>query len=223
MDLEKNQRLLFMGDSITDCGRDYKAKPAGWSSWGDGYVNLINGYTTAFYPELELMVVNRGISGDRVTDLKSRWETNVLEFQPDWVTVMIGINDVWRHFDGTFCQDQQVSIECFEQTYRELIECTLPNVKGMTLLSNFMVEANLNDKMRMMSDEYRQVTKRLAEEYQLHYGDVQVEVDKFLEHQSSYVLSSDRVHVSLAGHFIIANTWLKAIELGGVSNGCNDN
>ena len=68
---------------------------------GDGYVHLINAYTTALLPQMELMIVNRGVSGDTVVDLKKRWKDDVLAFHPDWVTIMIGVNDVWRHFDGT--------------------------------------------------------------------------------------------------------------------------
>ncbi len=61
---------------------------------GDGYVHLINAYTTALLPQMELMIVTRGVSGDTVVDLKKRWKDDVLAFHPDWVTIMIGVNDV---------------------------------------------------------------------------------------------------------------------------------
>lgn len=207
---EKKDRLLFMGDSITDSGRNYDAMPAGWSSWGDGYVNLLNAYTTALLPETELMVVNRGVSGNTVVDMAARWQTDVLDFQADWVTIMIGVNDVWRHYDGTFPQVVQVDADQFEQVYRELIEVTLPKVKGIILLSPFMVEGRLDDPMRQQVDQYRAIVEKLAADYQLPYGNVQAKVDEFLQHQSSYVLSSDRVHPSLAGHLLIAQAWLEA-------------
>lgn len=207
---EKKDRLLFMGDSITDSGRNYDAMPAGWSSWGDGYVNLLNAYTTALLPETELMVVNRGVSGNTVVDMAARWQTDALDFQADWVTIMIGVNDVWRHYDGTFPQVVQVDAGQFEQVYRELIEVTLPKVKGIILLSPFMVEGRLDDPMRQQVDQYRAIVEKLAADYQLPYGNVQAKVDEFLQHQSSYVLSSDRVHPSLAGHLLIAQAWLEA-------------
>lgn len=207
---EKKDRLLFMGDSITDSGRNYDAMPAGWSSWGDGYVNLLNAYTTALLPETELMVVNRGVSGNTVVDMAARWQTDALDFQADWVTIMIGVNDVWRHYDGTFPQVIQVDAGQFEQVYRELIEVTLPKVKGIILLSPFMVEGRLDDPMRQQVDQYRAIVEKLAADYQLPYGNVQAKVDEFLQHQSSYVLSSDRVHPSLAGHLLIAQAWLEA-------------
>ncbi|MRJ46970.1 SGNH/GDSL hydrolase family protein [Fundicoccus ignavus] len=204
---EKKDRLLFMGDSITDSGRNYDAMPAGWSSWGDGYVNLLNAYTTALLPETELMVVNRGVSGNTIVDMAARWQTDALDFQADWITIMIGVNDVWRHYDGTFPQVVQVDAGQFEQVYRELIEVTLPKVKGIILLSPFMVEGRLDDPMRQQVDKYRAIVEKLAADYQLPYGNVQAKVDEFLQHQSSYVLSSDRVHPSLAGHLLIAQAW----------------
>lgn len=207
---EKKDRLLFMGDSITDSGRNYDAMPAGWSSWGDGYVNLLNAYTTALLPETELMVVNRGVSGNTVVDMAARWQTDALDFQADWITIMIGVNDVWRHYDGTFPQVVQVDAGQFEQVYRELIEVTLPKVKGIILLSPFMVEGRLDDPMRQQVDQYRAIVEKLAADYQLPYGNVQAKVDEFLQHQSSYVLSSDRVHPSLAGHLLITQAWLEA-------------
>lgn len=207
---EKKDRLLFMGDSITDSGRNYDAMPAGWSSWGDGYVNLLNAYTTALLPEAELMVINRGVSGNTIVDMAARWQTDALDFQADWITIMIGVNDVWRHYDGTFPQVVQVDAGQFEQVYRELIEVTLPKVKGIILLSPFMVEGRLDDPMRQQVDQYRAIVEKLAADYQLPYGNVQAKVDEFLQHQSSYVLSSDRVHPSLAGHLLIAQAWLEA-------------
>lgn len=215
MTFEKNDRIIFIGDSITDCNRDYQALPAKWASWGEGYVNLINAYTTGLVPELELMIVNKGVSGDRVTDLKNRWEKDVLALRPDWVSIMIGINDVWRHFDGTFSQDDQVSPSLFKQTLESIVLTTKDRTKGIFLLSAFMVENNPNDPMRKMVQTYNQITKELAEKYELIFIDIQNRIDHFLESSSSYVLSSDRVHPSLAGHMIIARTWLNATGLEG--------
>ncbi|WP_438762733.1 SGNH/GDSL hydrolase family protein [Enterococcus sp. AZ194] len=215
MFISKKDRIVFVGDSITDSNRNLEMPPAKWASWGDGYVHLINGYTTAFHPEKELMVVNKGISGDRVVDLSKRWQEDVLDLRPDWVVIMIGINDVWRHFDSTFSQDEQVTQEMFTTTYRDLLTKTIPSVKGLILLSAFMVEKNLEDPMRKKVDQYNRLTKQLAEEFSLRFVDVQAYFDEFLKHQSSYVLSSDRVHPSTAGHMLIAKAFIESCSLGG--------
>ncbi len=209
---DKGDRLLFIGDSVTDSSRNYEAPPAGWSSWGEGYVNLINAFTTALCPQAELMIINKGVSGDRIIDLEKRWEEDVLQLKPDWVTIMIGINDVWRHFDSVFSQDEQVSKEMFREKYASLIEKTQKKTKGILLLSTFMVESYREDPMRKMTDEYNQITKESADHYGLKYIDVQKYFDDFLIHQSSYVLSSDRVHPSLAGHLLISKAWMNSTE-----------
>lgn len=214
MIFEKNDRVIFFGDSITDSNRRYDMLPAHWASWGEGYVNLLNAYTTALCPQEELMIVNLGVSGDTVVELNKRTQ-DVLDLRADWVTIMIGVNDVWRHFDGTYCQDPLVDLATFESEYRQVLAKLQPHVKGIIILGAFMVEKNLDDPMRKMLAGYQQVAKKLAEEFSCPYGNPQKEIDRFLEHQSSYVLSSDRVHPSLAGHLLIAKTWLETVGILG--------
>ena len=115
MIFKKNNRILFIGDSITDCNRNYDLAPGVSSSWGEGYVNIINAYTTAFFPEKELMIVNRGISGDTIVKMAARWEKDVFELQPNWVTIMIGINDIWRRFDEVFSQERVITLQILEK------------------------------------------------------------------------------------------------------------
>jgi len=117
------ETLLFTGDSITDCGR-----PRPFSAWedelGNGYVSQVATLLAAHRPEITLRVINTGSSGNRVTDLADRWEEDVLNFQPDWVSVMIGINDVWRHFDRPFMT--QVSPD----QYQTILEKAFLNAVG---------------------------------------------------------------------------------------------
>lgn len=93
--LTKNCKLIFIGDSITDCGRS-KPYAEGRGALGSGYVSLINAHLEAFHSKLMIRVINAGISGNTVRDLKGRWDADVFEHKPDWVSIMIGINDVWR-------------------------------------------------------------------------------------------------------------------------------
>nr|KAF1295885.1 SGNH hydrolase [Enterococcus diestrammenae] len=211
----KNDRLLFIGDSITDSERNKEALPARWQSWGEGYVQLINSYTTAFYPEKELMVINQGVSGNRVTDLKARWQSDVFDLKPDVVTVMIGVNDVGRHFDGVFYQEEQVTPEIFYQTLKELIAATIPVTKQVYLLSGFLLMEAKDDPMRKMLADYNALTKKIAEELNVVFVDVQAAMDDYLKVQAGYYLSIDRIHPSLVGHMIIAKAWLEAAGLGG--------
>ncbi|GEK06574.1 SGNH/GDSL hydrolase family protein [Schleiferilactobacillus harbinensis] len=211
---EKNSRIVFAGDSVTDVGRDYHAIPAGWGSFGDGYVSQINSLLTAVYPDKEIMVVNKGVSGDNIALMANRWDNDVLAMEPDYVSIMIGVNDVWRFFDAPFQQLQApniVSQDLYEKTYRELIAKTQPSVKQMMIMSPFMIEPNRQDPMRHMVDAYRRIAERLARENHLIYVDVQAAVDHFLTQQSSYILTSDRVHPNVQGHMLVARTWLQTL------------
>lgn len=212
MQLETGSRLLMIGDSITDCGRDYNLPPAAGNSFGEGYVNLINGCLTGLMPESKIMVINKGISGNTILDLRRRWKEDVLDLKPDYVSVMIGVNDVWRHFDSILQQMEQVDLGTFKNTYRELIENTRPKVKNMILLSPFMLEENREDNMRKMLDQYTKAVQELADEYGLLFVDVQAKMDQFLTHLSSYMLAGDRVHPNTAGHMIIAKAFLDAVS-----------
>ncbi len=210
--MEANSTLVMIGDSITDCGRNYDAEPAGWESFGDGYVNLVNSALIAFAPELKIMVVNKGISGNTIRDLKKRWEKDVLALKPDYVSIMIGVNDVWRHFDSApFAKFNQVEEGEYEAIYRDLIEQTLPHVKGIYVISPFIIEPNKEEEMSRMVRRFAEIARKLAAEYKLHYVDVQAAMDAFLEKAHSYVLTPDRVHPVLSGHMIIAKTFLDAI------------
>ncbi|MGJ8639625.1 MAG: GDSL-type esterase/lipase family protein [Opitutaceae bacterium] len=118
MELETGQRLLFVGDSITACGR---ARPVGRSdSLGDGYVQLVESLIAAEYPEQSIEILNTGISGNRITDLELRWQEDVLRLEPNWLSIMIGINDVWRQFDDA-SNPSQVTLEYYESALRKLV------------------------------------------------------------------------------------------------------
>ena len=101
------QLFLFQGDSITDCGRRAASAP-----FGGGYPSIFIERMTAAFPERKVRYINKGISGDRVTGLRDRWEDDVIRHQPDWVSILIGINDLHG-----FLRDPAngVSVE----TYRE--------------------------------------------------------------------------------------------------------
>jgi lysophospholipase L1-like esterase len=87
----------------------------------------------AHHPELQMRYLNAGISGNRVTDLEARWESMYWHRRPDWVSVMVGINDVWRQFDNPLVE--QVSLEADCETLETLIQVTLPQVEGMIVMS----------------------------------------------------------------------------------------
>ncbi len=124
---------------------------------------------------------------------------------------MIGINDVWRHFDHPMMQ-VQVGLDEFQRIFGELIERTLPSLKGLVLLAPYFIEANREDPMRLMMDTYGKAAKELADEHGALFGDTQADFDTYLVHNPSQTLCGDRVHPNRKGHTIIAKTFLDAIS-----------
>ncbi len=112
------QKLVFIGDSITDCGRRGEVH----APYGNGYVHLARAFLVARYPELGLEILNWGISGNTVRDLAARWEQDVVAEQPDWLSIKIGINDVWRLLANRL--DQHVPLDEYATTLRSLLDRT---------------------------------------------------------------------------------------------------
>ena len=207
MHIEVNQTLLFIGDSITDCGRD---RPVGrGAGLGSGYVDIANGLLNSVYPELSTCVLNTGIGGNRVTDMSDRWQSDVLELKPDWLSILIGINDVWRQFDSE--GGPQVDIGQFELVYRNLLDKTRPTLEGLILMSPFFLEPNKDDPMRRQMDAYGHIVQALATDYNAVFVDVQAAFDRYLALRPSQSLCGDRVHPNTTGHTIIATSFLDAI------------
>ena len=208
MKIKKNSTLLFVGDSITDCGRGH---PVGeGENLGDGYVSIINENLTNNYPENKIQIINTGVGGDRVVDLEARWQTDVLDLKPDYLSIKIGINDVWRQFDSVYVIDQ-ISKNVFEKVYEKLIRKTLPTVKGLILVSPYYIESDKNEPMRKMMDEYLLIVKMLAEKYNLPFVNTQEGFDEYLKVNTYGTLTLDKVHPNRKGHDIIADCFLKTV------------
>ncbi len=208
---EEKDTVLFIGDSISDYER---AKPVGeglFNAWGHSYVACAGALLGCMYPELGLRVVNMGIGGNQIRHLKERWQTDVLDRRPDWVSVLIGINDVWRQFDSPQMPESHVPPEEFEKTYEELIQGTLPHVKGMILMTPYYMEPNRQDSMRARMDEYGAIVKKLAEKYGLVFVDLQAGWDRLFRYMHSTNIAWDRVHPNQTGCMYIAKQFLEAV------------
>lgn len=211
MKIETAQKLLFIGDSITDCDR---AKPEGeglFGALGNGYVSYVDALLLAVYPQLAIRVVNKGISGNTVRHLKNRWQEDVIHQAPDWLAIMIGINDVWRQYDTPFIKEEHVYIDEYEETLRQLVKETKPFIKGLVLMTPFYLENNEQDPMRQTMDQYGEVVRKIAEEYDCFFVDTQAAFKEVLNNLYPAALAWDRVHPSAAGHMVLARAFLKEI------------
>ena len=208
---EKGDTILFIGDSISDYER---AKPVGeglFNAWGRSYVADAGSLLNCMYPELGLRIVNMGIGGNQVRDLNMRWEKDVMERRPDWVSVLIGINDVWRQFDCPYMPETHVLPEEFENTYEKLIQRTLPEVKGMILMTPYFMEPNKSDPMRARMDVYGHIVKKLADRYSCVFVDLQRAWDELFKYMHPCNIAWDRIHPNQVGCMYIAKQFLREV------------
>ncbi len=210
--LEPKSKLVMIGDSITDCGRGQPIGESFQDGLGNGYVSLIDALLTAAYPAHRIRVLNTGTSGDTVLDLAARWERDVRALQPDWLSVLIGINDVWRQFDAPTQIEWQVPLATYTSTLEDLIAQTRPHLKGLVLLSPYFIEPNRSEPMRALMDKYGAAMKQIAKRHQAIFVDTQAAFDAVLKDIHPMTLAWDRVHPSQTGHLILARAFLKAID-----------
>ena len=209
--IQPNSKLVMIGDSITDCER---AQPIGeglFGALGKGYVALVDGLLQATLPEQKVRVVNVGTSGNTVRDLHARWQTDVLEQQPAWLSIMIGINDVWRQFDSPLQTEIHVPLGEYGETLAKLVAATRPRLQGLVLMTPYFIEPNRDDPMRAQMDRYGAVVREIASAHDAVFVDTQAAFDHVLTHLHPMTLAWDRVHPTLAGHMVLARAFLNAI------------
>jgi lysophospholipase L1-like esterase len=212
MIIPPHSKLLMIGDSITDCGRARPVGEARKDGLGNGYVNIVNGIINSTSPDHPIRVMNTGTSGDTVRDLKARWQTDVLDLKPDWLSIKIGINDVWRHFSAPLLSEIHVPMEEYSSTLEELITRTRPSLKGLILMTPYFIESNRSDPLRIKMDQYGDVVRKLAAKYSAVLVDTQVAFDQALLKMHPMELAADRIHPQTTGHCILARAFLKAIN-----------
>lgn len=200
-------KILFIGDSITDVGRTQTK----YGALGHGYPLLISGALTKGYPTEAIEFFNRGISGNQVSDLKTRFETDCLALNPDVVSILIGINDTW-HTVGTKQFGTPAAAEKFETDYREILnQLKQARVKKIILLEPFVLPYPADRKTwRCDLDPKIQIVRKLA----LEFDTLFVPLDGIFNQLGiRYVFDKftlDGVHPTPAGHQVIAKQWLTA-------------
>lgn len=211
MPIPDKTKLIFIGDSITDCGRERQTPASPWDSpvdLGCGYVSLVNALIQNAHPESNTRILNRGIGGDTVRDLAQRWQRDVIHLEPDWLSIKIGINDVWRQFDSPRSPHTHVLPEEFESTYRSILELTRPKLQRLILITPYYLQPDPQEPMKARMDEYRQTVTQLASDYDATLVDSQIALDRLMQHIDPTQIAEDRVHPGIIGHMAIAQAFL---------------
>lgn len=212
MIFEDLDRIVFAGDSVTDMG---SANPVGeglFDNVGRSYVRVIENMLAVYYPERRVRVTNSGISGNTSRDLLQRFDRDVVDLKPDWVSICIGINDVWRQFDSPAILSDAVDTEEYEKNVEQMILKVKDSVKGIFILTPYYMEPNREDMMRKRMDEYGAICKKLADKYGCIFVDFQQMYEDYCKIRHSSYIAWDRIHPNQVGATLMAREFLKKCE-----------
>ena len=204
-----NSTIVFTGDSITDCNR---GNPA-YAPYGKGYVHFAANWLLARYPELSLNIINTGISGNTVRDLKGRWETDCLTFKPDVLSILIGINDCWRYSCDPARQDA-VSPDEYETIYRHLLGQVRTNFDcQIVVMEPFLLCSDPRNPILTELQNYIQIVRKLSAEFNTLLIPLQSLIDTALRQVPPDKWSPDMVHPVTWAHAWLAQRWLEITRI----------
>lgn len=209
--IQPDHTILFIGDSITDEGRN-RADSKGL---GKGYPLLVASHLWNQYPSYDLNILNRGIGGDQVFNLRNRWEEDCLNYNPDIVSILVGVNDVWWHIDDEEKLDEAALLK-FEEDYRWLLKTLAHRTDARVVIMEPYVLPYPKDRMtwRKHIDPRIQIIRRLANDYHATF----VPLDGILNAKGimngfETYTGDDGVHPTVAGHAAIAEAWIQYVDL----------
>ena len=207
--IRPKQKLLFIGDSITDCGRRDIA-----ATLGAGYVRMINDLIVAKYPRHQLNVINTGIGGNTVRELHDRWTDDVIRHQPHWLSVKIGINDLHRYLDGV---PESVSPHEFAELYDGVLGRARDETKArLVLVDPFYMSTDRRgpgrraDVLKLLPTYIRTV-HAMARKYRARLVETHQMFQQQLKQHHPDVFAPEPVHPNPTGHLLIAHAWLKTM------------
>lgn len=210
----KMKKILFQGDSITEFYRNFEDR----KSMGKGYALFVEAELGFQYPG-EYEFVNRGVGGNNVRDLYSRIVIDIINEKPDYISILVGVNDIW-HKDW----NNETGAKRFRKIYDTLlseIEEELPETKimlfGPYVLLGEATRNSENDPNRWERfnngvRENAQIVKELAEKHNLKYTPLQPVFDEAFKKTGYDYLTTDGVHPTPVGSELITREWLKAFN-----------
>jgi lysophospholipase L1-like esterase len=208
---KKGFTVLFQGDSITDGNR---TRNNDWNHvMGHGFAYIAASRLWCDFPERNLHFFNRGVSGNKITDLAARWQTDAVDLQPDVISILVGINDIAAYING----NKDFSADNYEKNYRELLEKTkqaLPHVQ-LILCNPFMLPlGRVIDNLTQYQTELSlrsSIVEKLSIEFDAIHIPFQTIFDKAIEKIAANYWIWDGIHPMPAGHELMAREWLHVV------------
>ena len=209
------KRILFQGDSITDCGRNRND----FYSMGNGYANFVKSSLGIDYPD-EYEFINRGVSGNRIVDLYARIKVDFINLKPDYASIYIGVNDTWHEINS----NNGVDTNKFEKIYTMLIDeikAVCPEIKLM-IIAPYVLEGTATCNTEQIPDKFERfkkdvaqkaaAAKRIAQKYGFPLIELQPAFDEACTKAPAVYWTADGVHPTACGHEIIKRLWIETFE-----------
>ncbi len=197
-------KIVFFGDSITDCERDRNDE----KSLGNGYVKILADKLLPIYPDTDIELINKGVSGNEVCDLLARVQRDVIDLKPDAAVIMIGINNTIHKFK----YGKELNFNQFESDLTELIKKLKEAGIVVIFLEPFLLPAPDKLSMRKLFAEELAVIDKVAGKL----ADEFVPYDEMLNGIAQTIpyteYSEDGVHPTHRCSRLIADTAIKAIR-----------
>ena len=207
--------IVFQGDSITDAdrNREIQDRVKDSQALGRGYAFLAAAKLLSEKPGLS--IYNRGISGNRVTDMAQRWQVDALDLRPDLLSILIGVNDTWH---GQHDSARHVPVDQYEAVYRQILDQTREALPQATLVlcEPFVLRCGaVTEAWFPEFDERRAVVRKLAQDYKTIFVPFQEVFDQACQRAQAELWAGDGVHPTLAGHMRMAEAWLEKVREAG--------
>ena len=210
--IQPNQTVLFIGDSITDCARRAEHRPL-----GAGYVRMAVDLINARYPDNGCRFINTGIGGNIARDLFDRWTDDCISHRPDWLSVMIGINDLHRWLSGA--QDMYGAAGFEDYCRKVLTRARKETSAELVLVTPFYMsvaaprdEEGWRGRVMKTLPDYIAVVEKLAGAFDARLVRAHDMFQRQLKFHPADDFCGEPVHPNATGHLLIAHEWLKAVD-----------
>ena len=203
----KQMKIVFQGDSITDAGRDKR----NFHDMGNGYPKYAAQHLREAYPDTEFEFINLGISGNRICQLFDRLYTDAIAFQPDLISILIGINDVWHRYGSGRIATTDAQLEL---NYRSILERIRKETNAkIVILCPFLLDCEDKTAIREDLKTVIPIVRRLAEEF----ADVYIPLNEYFEEALKTQpepkhYSGDGVHPNSNGSAFIGKLYAEALK-----------
>jgi lysophospholipase L1-like esterase len=210
----KAKTVVFQGDSITDARRNRnRLDPNDALSFGTGYAFLIASSLLGKLPEQQLLFYNRGVGGNKVYQLRERWEGDCIDLSPDVVSILIGVNDYWHTIDSRFSYEGDINT--YTSDYTELVKRTRENLPGVKIIicePYTVLGKVVTPEWQEGFVPYQKAARAVSEEFGLPFVPFQRVFDEACQSAPSSYWSQDGIHPTMAGSQLMAEAWLRMVQ-----------